>query len=99
MLDFSDLAGPLQKLDAVAERVTELKTVAAGDRDAIEDLYAALAKLSAPAIQIFHLVSNMGFRGAGAVRFILDTDMHLKISQLKPESAAAEEGFRLWNFR
>lgn len=82
-----------EKLDAIAERVAELEPVVSGDRNAVDHLATYTNELFPPRVEIFDQISQMPAR-LSAVDAVLDSEMNLKFSELKPKSTAAGE--RLW---
>ncbi len=54
---------PLDELDPIAERVTDLEALIAGERHGVQDMGAPMLQCRSPVRQIGHLIGQMRLRG------------------------------------
>src|SRR5262245_19807318 len=87
---------PLNELHPVAERISELKSISAGYRHAIEYLNAVRGQKRTPSFQVRNGVSDMGL-GRQSVHSLFHSDMELAVSDLEPETTAPFEDVGFFN--
>ncbi len=86
----------LQKLDAVAEWVAELKAIVVGNRNSFQNIHAVFLQSPAPQFQILDQISNVCFSSC-AVEIVLRSDVNLHLAEFKPKAAAILQRFGFWN--
>lgn len=82
------MSDALEEFYTVAERVTKLKTVIAGDRNSFQNPDALLLKPCSPTVEIIDFVSDVRFRRL-TLYPILYAYVNLRLSDLQPETAAS----------
>jgi hypothetical protein len=82
---------PLDEFDPVAEGVTELEAVVAGERNAVDDFDPKCGYLELPLFQVTDFVSDVGLGGV-PIHPVLHADVDLAIPDLEPQ-AATPAGF------
>jgi hypothetical protein len=86
------------ELNPIAEWVSELEPVVTRDRNTIHDFDPERAQLIPPARKIRDFISDVSLCQV-SVNAVLDTDVHLAITQFEPKSAAFAEAGRLFDFQ
>jgi hypothetical protein len=86
------------ELYSIAERVTALKALVAGDRNRVQNLNAALRQSCFPGPQVVYLIGKMSL-GGSTIDIVFNSDVHLSVAYLKPESATPLQSWRLPNLR
>jgi hypothetical protein len=91
----ADLDGPDQ-LDAVAERVPELESVAAGDRQSVENLRPGRRQPRPPPGDIGNGIRHVR-PGRVPLDALLGANMHLAVADLEPEASPplSDAGFSI----
>jgi hypothetical protein len=96
-LDLCPGSPPLNELDPIAEGVTELEAVVAGERDAVHDFDPECGDFELPLLKVADFVSDVGFGGL-PVHPVLHADVDLAISDLEPQAATPRQARRLLDF-
>src|SRR5262249_10559116 len=91
-------SSPLHEFDPIAEGITKLEAVVAGERNALDDFDPNCGDFELPLLKVADFVSDVGFGGI-PIHPVLHADVDLAISDLEPQATTPRQARRLLAFR